>query len=183
MQTLTVESTLPLPKTSLSIPRLGFGLYESESCLDASLYALKAGYRQLDSAQYYGNESEVGKAVLQCGIPRSELFLTTKIADVTHLGPKETYQSIVKSVERMNGGVEGGYVDMFLIHDASEGKDEVRKLWMQLDRAHKEGLCRAIGISNAGKGHIEAMREYATVRPPHVNQIEVSPLLPRCSCC
>lgn len=78
---LSINSTLPLPHSSTQIPQLGFGVYLSspDVCKTSCLEALKAGYRHIDTAQYYDNEAEVGKAIKESGIPREEIFVTTKI--------------------------------------------------------------------------------------------------------
>jgi len=172
--TLSLKSTLPLPNSKHEIPRLGFGVYQShdQTCVKSCLTALKAGYRHIDTAQYYANESLVGDAVRQSGVPRSEVYITTKI-----LSPgsdaESTYKSVVESVEKIDGG-EDGYVDLFLIHSPNGGRDARKLMWQALERARKEGKVRHIGVSNFGKGHIEELKEWAEVWPPAVNQIEVS---------
>ncbi len=176
MAKLTLSSTLPLPNTSLTIPRLGFGVYQSNgnTCLKSCLTAFKVGYRHIDSAQYYANEAQVGQAAVESKIPRSEIFLTTKI-----LSPGSsidtTYSSILDSVKKIGGS--SGYVDLFLIHTPSGGSGARKTMWQALEKAHHEGMIKAIGVSNFGKGHIEEMKEYAKIWPPHVNQIEVWPLV------
>ena len=81
-----------------------------------------------------------------------------------------------ESVAKIDHGEEGrkGYVDLFLIHSPSGGKEARREMWLALERLLDEGQAKSIGVSNFGVGHIEEMRAYATVWPPHVNQIEVS---------
>lgn len=172
MAKLTLQSTLALPKSSLAIPRLGFGVYEShrDTCIKSCLHALKSGYRHIDSAQYYANEAQVGDAVAQSGVPREEVYLTTKV-----LSPgkdvDETYEGLVESVKKLGG--KSGYVDLFLIHSPNGGAAARKNMWLALERLLKEGKTKAIGVSNFGKGHIEQLKEYATTWPPHVNQIEV----------
>lgn len=154
---------------SVKVPRLGFGVYLSpeRKCIASCLTALKTGYRHIDTAQYYENEKEVGEALRQSGIPRSDVFITTKI-----LSPKgsveKSYQSALESVQRIDG--EEGYVDLFLIHAAVSKNKE---LWLALEKLYKAGKAKSIGVSNFGIGHIRQMKEYSTVWPPHVNQIEV----------
>ncbi len=173
---LTLEDTLPLPNSSVRIPRLGFGIYQSprDVCIKSCLTALKAGYRHIDSAQFYQNESEMGEAARQSGIPRSSLFLTTKIL-TTGGSPDATYKKCLQSVQKVDG--EKGYVDLFLIHTWSGGPAARKELWQALERLESEGRAKAIGVSNFGVGHIEEMKPWARVWPPHVNQIEV------CHCC
>ena len=169
MAKLTLNSTLPLPNSSLTIPRLGFGVYQSHgpTCIASCLKALEAGYRHIDSAQFYRNEEQVGIAVAKSAVPRADLFLTSKILSST--GSVEgDCQKISESVKLL-----GGFADLFLIHNSSGGLSGRKTKWQALEQAHSEGKCKAIGVSNWGIGHIEEMKGYAKVWPPHVNQIEV----------
>lgn len=173
---LSNNSTLPLPNLSTTIPQLGFGIYEAngEKCVSACVAALKAGYRHIDSAQYYQNEKEMGEAVRQSGLKRSEVFLTTKVLFAAGSVDK-TYQSCLESVNKIDG--EDGYVDLFLIHNQTFGSAKRKECWLALERLHKEGKAKAIGVSNFGIGSLKEMKEYATVWPPAANQIEVFPPL------
>ncbi|KAL8667715.1 MAG: hypothetical protein Q9202_000570 [Teloschistes flavicans] len=180
---LSLTSTLPIPRSSHTMPRLGFGIYNSPAsiCITSCLTALRSGYRHIDSAQYYANEREMGAAVRQSGIPRSHIFLTTKILSAAG-SPEKTYRKCLDSVRKIDGerkeeeeGEEEGYVDLFLIHSPSGGKEAIREMWQALERLVQEGKVRSIGVSNFGVGHIEAMKTYAKVWPPQVNQIELHP--------
>jgi diketogulonate reductase-like aldo/keto reductase len=143
-------------------------------CTKSVLTALSEGYRHFDSAQAYKNEDAIGEAVRQTEVPRSELYLTSKIDASPPFDVEDVHKGIVESVKKMNGGKEGAYLDLFLIHGAAvDGGKHNKTQWQALERAYKEGIVRAIGVSNAGKGLIEEMKEYAEVWPPHVNQIEV----------
>jgi diketogulonate reductase-like aldo/keto reductase len=166
-----LNDVLALPN-AVKIPRLGFGVYQSldNQCVTSCLAALKAGYRHIDTAQFYGNEKEVGAAVRQSGIKRSELFITTKI--LTAKGSvDESYQSVLDSVRAIEG--DDGAVDLFLIHSATVGTAARKELWLALEKLYEAGKTRSIGVSNYGIGHIEEMKEYAKTWPPHVNQLEV----------
>lgn len=191
--TLTTRVVVPSsPPTHL--PVIGWGSWPSKgaTCTQSVLYAIRAGYRHIDSAQAYGNEAATGAAVRASGIPRSELWLTSKVNSKSYAneeeGVEEVYQGIVESVRKMNGveeqresgdqvklgGKDGLYLDLMLIHGAAMDKGKWNKVqWLGMERAYQEGLVRAIGVSNAGKGLMEEMKEYATVWPPAVNQIEV----------
>ena len=175
---VTVQSTLPLPHTSLRIPRLGFGVYLSppEQCVNSCLTALKAGYRHIDTAQFYANEREVGLALRQSGLERSEVFVTTKILGAAG-SVQKSYESCVRSVELIAGEERGGYVDCFLIHSPNAGREKRREMWLALERLKEEGRVKCIGVSNYGVGQIEEMKSYATTWPPSVNQIELHPWL------
>ncbi|KAJ0124397.1 ldo-keto reductase [Diaporthe amygdali] len=172
----TITDALPIPNspTNQRMPQLGFGTYLSppELTLRSCLAALKAGYRHIDTAQYYQNEAEVGQAIQQSGLRREDVFVTTKV-----LTPGDSvdanYASCLESVEKIGG--KGGYVDCFLIHSPNVGEAKRKELWLALERLHREGRARAIGTSNFGKGQIEGLRGIGEVWPPHVNQIELHP--------
>ena len=112
----------------------------------------------------------MGEATRQSGIPRSEVFLTTKIMSAGGSADK-TYNKCLDSVHKIDG--EKGYVDLFLIHTPSGGPAAVKEMYQALEKLESEGKARSIGVSNFGIGHIEAMKSYARIWPPHVNQIEV----------
>lgn len=164
--------TTALLKSGLEIPRLGFGIYQSPPnvCIQSCLTALKTGYRHIDSAQFYRNESEMGEAAKQSGISRASLFLTTKVMS-SGGSADATYKKCLDSVNKIDG--EKGYVDLFLIHTPSGGPAAVQEMWQALEKLESEGKAKSIGVSNFGVGHIEKMKSYARIWPPHVNQIEV----------
>ncbi len=172
---LTLTSTIPILNSTHAMPRLGFGIYRSDPsvCVASCLTALRAGYRHIDSAQFYRNESEMGEAVRQSGIPRSDVFLTTKILSAGG-SVEKSYQKCVESVKTIDPS-ENGYVDLFLIHSPNSGARNRKEMWQALERMVDEGKARSIGVSNFGIGHIEEMKEYAKIWPPQVNQIEVRP--------
>lgn len=174
---LALTDLLPLLNSAVKIPQLGLGIYQSPTsvCINSCLTALKSGYRHIDSAQFYRNEAEMGEAARQSGIPRSEVFLTTKILSAGGSAEK-TYQKCLESVHKIDG--EKGYVDLFLIHTPSGGPAAVKEMYQALEKLESEGKARSIGVSNFGVGHIEGMKSYARIWPPHVNQIEVCTFLP-----
>jgi len=169
---LAITDLLSLPNSSVMIPRLGFGVYQSPRslCVASCLNALKAGYRHIDTAQFYANEKEVGEAVRQSGLDRKDVFITTK-AMSPGSSASNTYEKVNKSVTLIDGG--NGYVDLFLIHSPSSGSEGRKMLWQALEKLVEEGRAKSIGVSNFGVGHIEEMKKYAKIWPPHVNQIEV----------
>jgi diketogulonate reductase-like aldo/keto reductase len=174
---LTINTTLPLPNSKVEIPQLGFGVYLSPPnvCTKSCLTALEAGYRHIDTAQYYDNESEVGFAIQQSGIPREEIFVTTKILFAKG-SVEESHRACLESVGKIDAGegVRQGYVDLFLIHSPNAGKEARKEMWLALEKLLEEGRTRAIGVSNFGVAAIEELRSYGRVWPPLVNQIEVS---------
>jgi len=170
-----VTDRLALPKSDVQIPQLGFGVYQShgEKCISASLVALKAGYTHIDTAQYYANEKEVGEAIRQSGLKRSDIFITTKI-----LSPEgsveESYRKVLDSVQKIDG--EDGYVDLFLIHSPNAGSKARKEMYLALEKLLENGKTRSIGVSNWGIGHIEELKTFGVKTwPPHVNQIELHP--------
>ena len=172
MAPLTLESTLKL-NTGTSIPHLGFGVWDSPSHLTTTscLAALDAGYRHIDTAQAYTNELEVGRALAQSSLPRSSIFVTSKIVQPAE-DDETTYHKVLESVTKIGG--EDGYLDLMLIHNQACGREKVRMMWVAMERLFKEGRIKAIGVSNFGVGTIEGMKGYASVWPPVVNQLEVS---------
>ncbi|KAI0177396.1 NADP-dependent oxidoreductase domain-containing protein [Pestalotiopsis sp. NC0098] len=173
MANKTITDTLAL-SNSQTIPQLGFGVYKSppEVCEQSCLAALECGYRHIDTAQFYANEGEVGQAVKKSGLAREDVFLTTKILDAAG-SVEKSYEQCLESVRKLDHAE--GYVDLFLIHSSNCGPEKRKELWKALERLYKEGRAKAIGVSNHGIQHIEEMKEYAELWPPHVNQIELHP--------
>lgn len=171
MGSRTITDVLALPHATGNIPQLGFGVYKSPAAVAAQscLSALEAGYRHIDSAQLYANEKEVGEALKQTSIPRKDIFVTTKILDPAGSVDKN-YAKCLESVQKLDGD---GYVDLFLVHNPKCGSENVREMWLALERLHDEGKAKSIGVSNFGIKHIEDMKRYARIWPPTVNQIEV----------
>lgn len=156
---------------------IGFGVWASPNHLTtkSSLEALKVGYRHIDTAQVYGNEAEVGKAIAQADLPREDIFVTSKIMrpDSNH---ESTVQKLLDSVHKIAG--KDGYLDLMLIHNVTPGAASIKVMWQAMEDLHKQGRLKAIGVSNFGIAHIEQMRQYAKVWPPAVNQLEVCYALP-----
>ena len=167
--------TLTLP-TGAPIPILGFGTYKiaPDDTYEAVSRALNIGYRHIDTAQMYGNEAEVGAAIETSGIPRDEIFLTTKVDNSNH-EPERAAASIQRSLNDLRTD----YVDLLLVHwplPTLYGGD-VTLPWPALEEAFTGGSARAIGLSNYERKHIEAVRAVATVAP-HVLQVEAHPFFP-----
>ena len=165
--------TLP---TGAPIPVLGFGTYKiaPDDTYEAVSRALNIGYRHIDAAQMYGNEAEVGAAIETSGIPRDEIFLTTKVDNSNH-EPERAAASIQRSLNDLRTD----YVDLLLVHwplPTLYGGD-VTLPWPALEEAFTGGSARAIGLSNYERKHIEAVRAAATVAP-HVLQVEAHPFFP-----
>ncbi|KAH8663603.1 putative aldo-keto reductase [Tricladium varicosporioides] len=174
---LKFTDLLVLPNSSVKIPRIGFGVYLSEpgKCVASCQAALRAGYRHIDTAEYYANEKEVGEAVRKSGLKRSDVFITTKI-----LYPggsvEKNYERMLDSILKINGDSNANsYVDLFLIHTGNMSSVDRGQIWTAMERLLEEGRIKAIGVSNWGIGKIEELKSFAKIYPPHVNQIELHP--------
>lgn len=151
------------------MPLLGFGVYQNYNTRESVLEAFKAGYRHVDSAQAYQNEAAVGAAVRESGLPREDLFITTKITSKYH-----GYDSTLKAVDRSLSHFQFDYIDLFLIHDPLSGKDRRLATYEALLELQKAGKIKTVGVSNFGVKHLEEIRA-AGLPLPSVNQIEIHP--------
>ena len=150
----------------VKMPMLGFGVFQvtdPEECRKAVLCALENGYRSIDTAQAYGNEEAVGQAIKDSGIPRDELFITTKlwITDVCYEGAKKAFAA---SLEKL--GLD--YLDLYLIHQPYH---DYYGAWRAMEKFLKEGRARAIGVSSFDMGRIADLIAFNEVKPA-VDQIE-----------
>lgn len=162
----------------VAIPRIGLGTYRAEEgdmARVAVLTALRVGYRHIDTAAGYGNEASVGRAVRESGIPRAEVFITSKLQNTAH-GYENTLMAFEATMESL--GTE--YLDLYLIHwpnpiryrdcweEANAGS------WRAMEELYRAGRIRAIGLSNFHPHHIEALMKTTAVTPM-VNQIRICP--------
>jgi methylglyoxal/glyoxal reductase len=156
----------------VEIPALGYGTYKVErgrEAFEGTLWALEAGYRHIDSASMYGNESDIGEAVRQSGIPREEIFITTKVWN-SDQGFNRTLKAFDASLSRL----KSGYIDLYLIHWPVEILRN--ETYRALESIYAEGRVRAIGVSNFTINHLEELTsKFDTI--PAVNQVEFSPYL------
>lgn len=154
------------------MPRLGFGTYKSapgEETTSAVRAALRLGYRSVDTASLYGNEQSVGAAIRESGIPRDEVFITTKVWD-TEQGFDSTLAAFERSITRL--GLD--YVDLYLAHWPIPAL--ARDTWLAMEELLGSGRVRAIGVCNHLAHHLEELLDFAEV-PPAVNQVEFHPRL------
>jgi diketogulonate reductase-like aldo/keto reductase len=158
-----------------TLPALGLGTWpmSDEEAEGAVSEALEAGYRLVDTATNYRNESGVGRGVARSGVAREEIVLTTKLPG-RHHGYEETLASFEESRNRL--GVE--YVDLYLIHWPLPRVDKYVDSWRAMIKLREEGLVRSIGVSNFTAEHIERLEKETGVLPS-VNQIELHPLFPQ----
>ncbi len=159
-----------------SIPVVGLGVYLSKpgaETYDAVLTALKMGYRHIDTAQFYQNEADVGRAIADSGIPREDIFVTSKVS----FFESWSYDGVTEVIQKSIDSIGGGYVDLYLIHAPCDSATRA-DAWRALEDAHAKGLLRDIGVSNFSEAHLKKLMETAKVKPA-VNQIEMHPWLMR----
>lgn len=168
----TPEGQLSLTlNTGDSIPQLGLGVFkvDDDICEQIVLDALEVGYRHIDTAMIYRNEAAVGRAIAKSGIPRDELFVTTKLWN-SDQGADTTAGALATSLELL--GLD--YVDLYLIHWPAPLRDEYVASWLVLEELHREGLAKAIGVSNFEPEHLERVLEEGSIVPA-INQVELHP--------
>lgn len=156
-----------------AIPILGLGVYQAKGreALDACVWALKAGYRHIDTAELYANEAEVGQAIKESGVPREEIYITTKVWNSSQ-GFDATIASCKDSLKKLGTT----YIDLYLIHSPQEGTRA--ETWRAMEQLQRDGLVKSIGVSNYGVHHLKEMDGYAKVKPV-INQLELHPFLQR----
>ncbi|HEX3778364.1 MAG TPA: aldo/keto reductase [Pseudonocardiaceae bacterium] len=159
--------------TGHSIPQFGFGVFQID-CADTAASvrtALEAGYRHIDTAQMYGNEKEVGEGIAGSGVPRSEIFITTKLANDRH-GYDSAITALDESLERL--GTD--HVDLYLIHWPLPRKNRYVQTWQAFEKLAADGRARSIGVSNFQPEQLDTLAK-ETDTLPAVNQIELHPAL------
>ena len=163
------DQTLTLSGGS-TIPLLGFGTWQirGDDAVRATSAALESGYRHLDTATIYGNEAEVGRALAESGVPRDEVFVTTKC-------PPDNAGRELETLRRSLDLLRVDHVDLWLIHWPASGSANV-PLWRAFVEAREAGLAREIGVSNFDAAQIDEVAE-ATGVTPAINQVRWSPLL------
>jgi methylglyoxal/glyoxal reductase len=156
----------------VQMPQLGFGVFKvknGKETVESVKKAIQVGYRAIDTAAIYENEEGVGQAIRESGVPREELFITSKVWN-TEQGYETTLQAFDDSLNRL--GLE--YLDLYLIH--WPGKDKYLETWRALEKLYKDGKVKSIGVSNFHVHHLENLLANSEVKPV-VNQIELHPLL------
>ncbi len=158
--------------TGATIPQVGLGVFKIDDdaeCERVVLDALELGYRHIDTAMIYRNEAAVGRALAKSGIPREELFVTTKVWN-SDQGATETPAALATSLELL--GLD--YVDLYLIHWPAPTRGRYVETWLALEELAAKGLSKAIGVSNFEPEHLEAILEAGNVVPA-INQVELHP--------
>ena len=157
----------------LKIPIVGFGVFQIAdlaACEQSVVDAIEVGYRLIDTAQSYGNEDAVGKAIKRSGVPREELFITTKLW-VSDYGEEKAKKAFEASLKRL----QLDYLDLYLLHQPF---GDVHGSWRALEKLYKEGKVKAIGVSNFYPDRVMDLI-MANEVVPAVNQIEVNPFYQR----
>lgn len=162
----------PILNNGVKMPWLGLGVFKTqdgEEVINAVKNAIAVGYRSIDTASYYNNERGVGQAIRECGVPREELFITTKVWN-----SDQGYEKTLKAFEESRKKLGLEYIDLYLVHWAVP--DKYRETWKALIHLYQEGVVKAIGVSNHQIHHLKQIIEDTGVVPA-VNQVECHPLL------
>lgn len=169
---MTTIPTLTL-NDGAEIPQLGFGVFQvpPRETAEAVAQALEAGYRHIDTAAAYRNEEGVGEAIAAAGLPREELFVTTKLWNADQ-GYDEALRAFDASARRLRLDV----VDLYLIHWPTPARDRYVPSWRAFERLQSEGRVRSIGVSNFQPAHLRRLFDEGAVVPA-VNQVELHPYL------
>jgi diketogulonate reductase-like aldo/keto reductase len=169
--------TLSVPDVRLNngirMPQIGFGVFRipDDQTERVVLEAIESGYRSIDTASLYGNEVGVGRAITACGLPREELFVTTKLWNDDQ-GRERASATFESSLNRL--GLD--HVDLYLIHWPKPSRDLYVQTWQALEKLYADGRVRAIGVSNFQMTHLDRIIAQTDVTPA-VNQIELHPSL------
>ena len=152
----------------VKMPQLGYGVYQvsKDECERCVMDALKVGYRHIDTAQSYFNEEEVGNAIAKSGVPREEIFLTTKVW-IEHYGYEEAKKSVLESMRKL----KTNYLDLVLLHQPFA---DYYGAWRALEDLYAEGVIKAIGVSNFYPDRLVDICSFARIKPM-VNQVETHP--------
>src|SRR5215213_1759604 len=157
----------------VEIPQLGFGVFlvPPEDTAEAVITALDVGYRHIDTAQMYGNEKGVGEAIHRSGLPRDELFVTSKLNN-----NRQTRDEILRSFDETLAALGLEQIDLFLIHWPLPTVSDYVARWKVLEEIYADGRARAVGVSNFHENHLRNVFAASELKPA-VNQVEVHPFL------
>lgn len=173
---MTTSTTIPLltQNDGISIPQIGLGIYgpDDSGTETAVATAIELGYRSIDTAALYQNEVGVGKGIRNSGIDRSELYITTKLADDSH-----GYDSALRAFDVSLDKLGLDYLDLYLIHWPLPGVDKYVETWKAFEKLLADGRTKSIGVSNFQPAHLERLFAETSVKPV-LNQIELHPGLP-----
>jgi diketogulonate reductase-like aldo/keto reductase len=167
---ISIETKVKL-NNGVGMPIFGLGTYQARKgeAREAVLQALEVGYRLIDTASMYGNEEDIGEALRKSGLPREDVFITTKLWNSDH-----GYNSALAAFEESRKKLVLDYIDLYLIHWPVEGLRN--ETWKAMEKLLEEGKCRAIGVSNYMIWHLEELLSHSSTIPA-VNQVEFHPYL------
>ncbi|HSF84411.1 MAG TPA: aldo/keto reductase [Acidimicrobiia bacterium] len=171
--TLQLDSTVTL-NDGIEMPRLGLGVFKSEPGAEtenAVRWAIEAGYRHIDTASLYANEASVGAGIRASELPRSEVFVTTKVWNTD-----QGYDATLRAFDRSLVELGFDYVDLYLVHWPVPARGLAGETWRALEAIKAEGRSRSIGVSNFEPHHLDQLAETSEV-VPSVNQVELHPYL------
>lgn len=170
MKITSINDTVTL-NNGTKMPRLGLGVFkvqDGEEVIQAVKSAIGAGYRAIDTAAYYNNEEGVGQAIRESGVPRKQLFITTKVWN-----NRQGYDTTLEAFEESRRKLGLEYLDLYLVHWPVKGK--YKDTWRALEKLYSDGVVKAIGVSNFQTHHLDDLLDGNQVVPV-VNQIECHPL-------
>jgi len=171
MKITNIKGTFEL-RNGVAMPYLGLGVFKSKNGAEvenAVKYALDAGYKHIDTAAIYKNEEGVGKAIKNHGVPREELFITSKVWN-----SDQGYDATIKAFEASLQRLQTNYLDLYLIHWPV--KEKYNDTWKALETLYNDGRVKAIGVSNFLKHHLLDLMQHSSI-DPMVNQVECHPRL------
>jgi diketogulonate reductase-like aldo/keto reductase len=168
---LSIQSTKKL-NNGVQMPLLGLGTWQNrgKSVIKSINWALEVGYRHIDTASFYKNEKNIGKAIQKIDIARDDIFITSKVWDT-----EQGYDSTMKAFERSTKKLKTDYLDLYLVHWPRKQRNET---WKALEKLYNEGKIKAIGVANFYIHHMEELIDKYSITPA-VNQFELSPFLYR----
>lgn len=173
---MTTSTAVPLltQNDGIKIPQIGLGIYgpDDSATETAVATAIELGYRSIDTAALYQNEVGVGKGIRNSGIDRTELYITTKLADDSH-----GYDSALRAFDVSLDKLGLDYLDLYLIHWPLPGVDRYVETWKAFEKLLADGRTKSIGVSNFQPAHLERLFAETSVKPV-LNQIELHPGLP-----
>jgi 2,5-diketo-D-gluconate reductase A len=170
--TMTGVPTITL-NNDVRIPQLGFGVFQipQDETVAAVTTALETGYRSIDTAAAYRNERGVGLALAESGLPREDVFVTTKLWNSA-----QGYDSTLAAFDQSAAELGLDQIDLYLIHWPTPARDRYLDTWRAFEKLYADGRVRAIGVSNFQPGHLRRLLDHCEV-PPVLNQIELHPNL------
>ena len=159
----------------VEIPQVGFGVFQvaPDEVVEPVRTAIESGYRLIDTAAAYRNEKGVGRAIAEAGVPREELFITTKLWN-----SEQGYDKALKAFDTSLSKLGLEQVDLYLIHWPIPKRDIYVETWKALEKIHADGRARAIGVSNFTERHLTRLFDETEIVPA-VNQVELHPRLPQ----